>query len=54
MSRNKEDLITYRIARAKDTLDDAQILADRGKWNSAINRLYYAAYYAIMLLLLFY
>lgn len=52
MSRNKEDLITYRIARAKDTLDDAQILADRGKWNSAINRLYYAAYYAIIALLL--
>ena len=52
MSRNKEDLITYRIARAIDTLDDAQILADRGKWNSAINRLYYAAYYAIIALLL--
>ena len=52
MSRNTEDLITYRIARAIDTLDDAQILADRGKWNSAINRLYYAAYYAIIALLL--
>jgi uncharacterized protein (UPF0332 family) len=33
-------------------LDDAQILADRGKWNSAINRLYYAAYYAVIALLL--
>ena len=48
MSKTKEDLINYRIARAKDTLDDAQILADRGKWNSAINRLYYAAYYAVI------
>ncbi len=38
--------------RAKDTLDDAQILAERNKWNSTINRLYYAAYYAVMALLL--
>lgn len=52
MSRTKEDLIKYRIIRAKDTLDDAQILADKGKWNSAINRLYYAAYYAVIALLL--
>ena len=52
MSGTKEDLIKYRIARAKDTLDDAQLLADNGKWNSAINRLYYAAYYAVIALLL--
>lgn len=30
MSGTKEDLIKYRIARAKDTLDDAQLLADNG------------------------
>lgn len=52
MSGTREDLIKYRIARAKDTLDDAQLLADNGKWNSAINRLYYAAYYAVIALLL--
>lgn len=52
MSGTKEDLIKYRITRAKDTLDDAQILADNEKWNSAINRLYYAAYYAVIALLL--
>lgn len=38
--------------RARDTLDDARILADKNKWNSAINRLYYASYYAVMALLL--
>jgi len=52
MSGTKEDLINYRIARAKDTLDDAHILAENEKWNSAINRLYYAAYYAVIALLL--
>ena len=52
MKQTKEDLIKYRLFRAKDTLDDAQILAEKNKWNSTINRLYYAAYYAIMALLL--
>ena len=52
MTGTKDDLIKYRIARAKDTYEDAQILAERGKWNSTINRLYYSAYYAVMALLL--
>jgi uncharacterized protein (UPF0332 family) len=52
MTGTKEDLIKYRIARAKDVYEDAQILAEREKWNSTINRLYYAAYYAVMALLL--
>ena len=52
MTGTKNDLINYRIARAKDTYDDASILAEREKWNSTINRLYYAAYYAVMALLL--
>ncbi len=39
MKGAKNDLIKYRIARAWDTLDDARILKDKGKWNSTINRL---------------
>lgn len=52
MTGTKNDLINYRIARAKDTYEDAQILAEREKWHSTINRLYYATYYAVMALLL--
>jgi uncharacterized protein (UPF0332 family) len=52
MKGTKDELIKYRIDRAKDTYDDALILFDKGKWNSTINRLYYSAYYAIMALLL--
>lgn len=52
MNPEQESHIKYRIARAWDTLDDAKILASRGKWNSTINRLYYSAYYAVMALLL--
>lgn len=53
MKASREDLIQYRLHRAKDTFEDAQILAERMKWNSSINRLYYSAYYAVMALLLF-
>jgi len=52
MTGTKKDLIHYRIVRAKDTYDDALILSEREKWNSTINRLYYATYYAVMALLL--
>ncbi|MFN8208262.1 MAG: HEPN domain-containing protein [Bacteroidales bacterium] len=53
MTSLKSDLIKYRIERSKDTLEDALILAEKGKWNSSINRLYYSAYYAVMALLLY-
>jgi len=52
MTGTKNDLINYRIARAKGTYDDALILSEREKWNSTINRLYYSTYYALMALLL--
>lgn len=52
MSTTKIDLILHRVQRAKDTYLDAQILAENNRWNSVINRLYYAAYYIITALLL--
>ena len=52
MSKPKrEDYINYRINLAKETLQDAKILAKKGHWISVINRLYYACYYAISALL---
>jgi len=52
MTGTKVDVIRYRLQRAKDTLEDAKLLADSQRWNSAINRLYYASYYAVTALLL--
>jgi len=52
MKKSREDLVTYRLDRAWDTYDDAKILAEKNKWNSTINRLYYSAYYAVMALLI--
>ena len=42
MSGNVDDLINYRIARARETLEEARVLADTGHWNASVNRLYYA------------
>jgi len=52
MTGSKDELVRYRLLRAKDTFEDAKILADNQRWNSAINRLYYASYYAVTALLL--
>ena len=45
------DLIGYRIERAHEALDEARLLADHGHANSAVNRLYYACFYAVGALL---
>jgi uncharacterized protein (UPF0332 family) len=52
MIGSTKDLVKYRLSRAWETFDDAKILAGHAKWNSTINRLYYAAYYAVTALLL--
>ncbi|OFX59544.1 MAG: hypothetical protein A2046_07265 [Bacteroidetes bacterium GWA2_30_7] len=52
MNGSIEDLIKYRIERANETLSDAQLLAEGCRWNSCINRLYYASFYAVNALLL--
>ena len=45
-------LIRYRIERAQEILSDAKILINNNSIFSAINRLYYAAFYAVQALLL--
>jgi uncharacterized protein len=53
MSINKKDeYIKYRFKRAQESIDDAIILIDNKKWNTAINRLYYSCFYAVIALLL--
>ena len=52
MTASRKDFVNYRMKRARDVYDDALILAENDKWNSTMNRLYYAAYYAVTALLL--
>lgn len=46
-----KDLIKYRLARAKETLEDAKLLLSENRLNSAVNRLYYSLFYAVLALL---
>lgn len=43
-------LARYRIQQAKDTLKEAEILAGEQSWRGAINRAYYAMFYAVLAL----
>ena len=46
-----QDLIRYRIERARETFEGALLMQREGHWNSCANRLYYACYYAVSALL---
>ena len=50
MERSRH-LVLYRMERAHETLEDARILANAGRWNACVNRLYYACFYAVSALL---
>ncbi len=49
---NRNDYINYRYQRAKDTFEEAEILAQSERWNAVVNRLYYSCFYAVTALLL--
>ena len=51
MSAPQEELIRYRLQRAREALDDAQSDMEQGRLNSASNRIYYAMFYAAVALL---
>lgn len=48
----KKEYAIYRIKSAYDTLNAAKVLANNEFWNSTVNRLYYALFYAVNALLL--
>lgn len=52
--QTKEDLINYRMSKAKTTFAEVDDLVNLKYYNTAINRLYYASFYAVLSLLLFY
>jgi len=47
----RDEYINYRMEKAFETFDVAELLYNNAKWNSTINRLYYACFYAITALL---
>ncbi len=47
-----DSLIKYRLEKASETLSEAELLKNNRFYNAAVNRLYYAAYYAASALML--
>jgi uncharacterized protein (UPF0332 family) len=50
-NEERNEYVKYRIESAHKTFDAAKVLAENGFWNSAVNRLYYALFYAVNALL---
>ncbi|MCK4920674.1 MAG: HEPN domain-containing protein [Bacteroidales bacterium] len=50
--KNQDDYIKYRFHRSEEAFEEALILADKKRWNTVINRLYYSCFYAVIALLL--
>ena len=47
----RQELIHYRLERARETLEEALLMYRERHWNACINRLYYACFYAVTALL---
>ena len=45
------ELVKFRIDRAMECLEEASLLADKKHYNTCVNRLYYACFYAVNALL---
>lgn len=52
--KSRCDLVKYRLDRASETLDEARLMHSTAHYNTAVNRLYYACFYAVNALLLKY
>ncbi len=44
---NREDYIKYRLLKANETIAETKVLLDNRFWNTAVNRMYYACFYAV-------
>lgn len=53
MSYSKEQLVQYRIERAREAFTDAEYLVREERWNAAANRMYYACFYIVSAYLVF-
>lgn len=47
-----EDYIKYRFEKAISTINEVETLIEKGFYNTAVNRMYYACFYAVGALLI--
>jgi uncharacterized protein (UPF0332 family) len=51
-SEERNTVVQYRINKAKETFDDAKLLASEKRWTACVNRLYYSVFYITIALLI--
>ena len=49
---SRDAIVAYRREKAHKTLNEIPILIEHEMWNTAVNRLYYACFYAVNALLI--
>ena len=47
----RDELVEYRLRRAKETVNELDVLVQNKFWNTAVNRMYYACFYSVTALL---
>ena len=52
MTSSQKDLIKYRLQRATETLEEAELMLETEHFYGASNRIYYACFYAVSALLM--
>jgi len=50
--QERKELVVYRIAKARETFEEVKLHIENELWSTAVNRLYYACYYAVIALLI--
>jgi uncharacterized protein (UPF0332 family) len=50
--QEKTDLVRYRITKARETYNEVELFLNNNLFGTAVNRLYYACYYAVIALLI--
>ncbi len=51
MNADKQELVNFKLTKAKDLLAEVDIQVEHHLWNTAINRLYYACFHLVSALL---
>jgi len=49
---SNDELVKYRVSRAKETYEEEILLSKENHWNAAANRLYYSCFYIVNALLI--
>jgi uncharacterized protein (UPF0332 family) len=50
--QERQELVEYRIQKARETFNEVDLHIKNELWTTAVNRLYYACYYAVIALLI--